>query len=111
MRYCGMEIPLKPNDVIQCRECGYRILYKKRTRRILIKNLLHHVNRQLLLFSMRHAEEETWRASFFQPLEHHKDVDVDVGIGWTNDASTATRHQYSTTCQTENINFPHACLN
>ncbi|PQQ02092.1 DNA-directed RNA polymerases II IV and V subunit 12 [Prunus yedoensis var. nudiflora] len=31
---CGMEIPLKPNDVIQCRECGYRILYKKRTRRI-----------------------------------------------------------------------------
>ncbi|PQQ18236.1 hypothetical protein Pyn_13276 [Prunus yedoensis var. nudiflora] len=28
-----MEIPLKPNDVIQCRECGYRILYKKRTRR------------------------------------------------------------------------------
>ncbi|VVA19649.1 PREDICTED: DNA-directed RNA [Prunus dulcis] len=30
---CGMEIPLKPNDVIQCRECGYRILYKKRTRR------------------------------------------------------------------------------
>ncbi|RVW34209.1 hypothetical protein CK203_116838 [Vitis vinifera] len=24
---------LKPGDVIQCRECGYRILYKKRTRR------------------------------------------------------------------------------
>ncbi|KAH1207157.1 DNA-directed RNA polymerases II, IV and V subunit 12 [Glycine max] len=31
---CGMENTLKPGDVIQCRECGYRILYKKRTRRI-----------------------------------------------------------------------------
>ncbi|RYR28202.1 hypothetical protein Ahy_B01g052317 [Arachis hypogaea] len=28
-----MENTLKPGDVIQCRECGYRILYKKRTRR------------------------------------------------------------------------------
>ncbi|KAJ4828759.1 hypothetical protein Tsubulata_035415, partial [Turnera subulata] len=31
---CGMENTMKPGDVIQCRECGYRILYKKRTRRI-----------------------------------------------------------------------------
>ncbi|KAK8944249.1 hypothetical protein KSP39_PZI008692 [Platanthera zijinensis] len=31
---CGGENTLKPADVIQCRECGYRILYKKRTRRI-----------------------------------------------------------------------------
>ncbi|KAL8264442.1 hypothetical protein R6Q59_022572 [Mikania micrantha] len=31
---CGMENTLKVGDVIQCRECGYRILYKKRTRRI-----------------------------------------------------------------------------
>ncbi|CAL1409752.1 unnamed protein product [Linum trigynum] len=30
---CGTENTLKPGDVIQCRECGYRILYKKRTRR------------------------------------------------------------------------------
>ncbi|KAF3796185.1 DNA-directed RNA polymerases II IV and V subunit 12 [Nymphaea thermarum] len=30
---CGAENTLKPGDVIQCRECGYRILYKKRTRR------------------------------------------------------------------------------
>ncbi|KVI02123.1 RNA polymerase archaeal subunit P/eukaryotic subunit RPC10 [Cynara cardunculus var. scolymus] len=28
------ENTLKVGDVIQCRECGYRILYKKRTRRI-----------------------------------------------------------------------------
>jgi DNA-directed RNA polymerase I, II, and III subunit RPABC4 len=31
---CGAEILLKPGDVIQCRQCGYRILYKKRTRRV-----------------------------------------------------------------------------
>ncbi|CAI5476911.1 unnamed protein product [Closterium sp. Yama58-4] len=31
---CGADNTLKPGDVIQCRECGYRILYKKRTRRI-----------------------------------------------------------------------------
>ncbi|XP_038687382.1 uncharacterized protein LOC119986773 isoform X1 [Tripterygium wilfordii] len=30
---CAMENTLKTGDVIQCRECGYRILYKKRTRR------------------------------------------------------------------------------
>ncbi|CAA7055167.1 unnamed protein product [Microthlaspi erraticum] len=32
--YCGQENTLKSGDVIQCRECGYRILYKKRTRRV-----------------------------------------------------------------------------
>ncbi|KAL6506889.1 DNA-directed RNA polymerases I, II, and III subunit RPABC4 [Orobanche hederae] len=32
---CGHENKLTPGDVIQCRECGYRILYKKRIRRIL----------------------------------------------------------------------------
>ncbi|KAI3872273.1 hypothetical protein MKX03_021395 [Papaver bracteatum] len=32
--YCGIENTLKPGDVIQCRECGYRILYKKRTKRM-----------------------------------------------------------------------------
>ena len=31
---CGSEVPLKPGDVIQCRDCGYRILYKKRTKRV-----------------------------------------------------------------------------
>ncbi|CAN6997568.1 unnamed protein product [Brassica rapa subsp. trilocularis] len=33
---CGQENTLKSGDVIQCRECGYRILYKKRTRRVLV---------------------------------------------------------------------------
>ena len=30
-----LEVLLKPNDVIQCRECGYRILYKIRTKRLI----------------------------------------------------------------------------
>ncbi|KAL6335385.1 hypothetical protein AAG906_029628 [Vitis piasezkii] len=39
---CGQENTLKPGDVIQCRECGYRILYKKRTRRS--KQYLKHLH-------------------------------------------------------------------
>jgi DNA-directed RNA polymerase I, II, and III subunit RPABC4 len=31
---CGHENILKQGDVIRCRECGYRILYKKRTNRV-----------------------------------------------------------------------------
>lgn len=32
--HCGTEVTLKSGDVIQCRDCGYRIMYKKRTRRV-----------------------------------------------------------------------------
>ncbi|KAG5551435.1 hypothetical protein RHGRI_009753 [Rhododendron griersonianum] len=57
---CGQEQTLKPGDVIQCRECGYRILYKKRTRRSKLflptSFCLFHL---VLLFSMKHAEKET----------------------------------------------------
>ncbi|GAV57938.1 DNA_RNApol_7kD domain-containing protein [Cephalotus follicularis] len=45
---CGMENTLKPGDVIQCRECGYRILYKKRTRRS--KGFLFASISQILFF-------------------------------------------------------------
>ena len=31
---CGSEVLLKSGDVIQCRDCGARILYKKRTKRV-----------------------------------------------------------------------------
>ncbi len=31
---CGSDVSLKPGDVVQCRDCGYRILYKKRTKRV-----------------------------------------------------------------------------
>ncbi|GAU40132.1 hypothetical protein TSUD_163010 [Trifolium subterraneum] len=31
---CGVETPLKSRDVVECCECHSRILYKKRTHRI-----------------------------------------------------------------------------
>ncbi|KAM1866256.1 hypothetical protein ACFX13_009128 [Malus domestica] len=71
---CGMEVQLKSNDVIQCRECGYRILYKKRTRRIICYiyslffllclndiAMLYYLPAQL--FSMRHAEKPAQSSS------------------------------------------------
>jgi len=30
---CGADNEIKPKDQIACKECGYRIMYKKRTRR------------------------------------------------------------------------------
>lgn len=31
---CGVDTRLKSGEPIQCKECGYRILYKKRTKRV-----------------------------------------------------------------------------
>lgn len=31
---CGSETKLKSGEPIACKECGYRILYKKRTKRV-----------------------------------------------------------------------------
>ncbi|KAL5708177.1 DNA-directed RNA polymerases I [Ranunculus cassubicifolius] len=45
---CGEENTLKPGDVIKCSECGHPILYKKRTRRSLLKlrlNVVSYVSR------------------------------------------------------------------
>ncbi|KAE9416464.1 hypothetical protein Angca_009879, partial [Angiostrongylus cantonensis] len=30
---CHYENEIRPKDAIRCRECGYRILYKKRSRK------------------------------------------------------------------------------
>ncbi|CAM9952250.1 unnamed protein product, partial [Ectocarpus sp. 8 AP-2014] len=30
---CGSDNLIKAKDPIQCRQCGYRIMYKKRTKR------------------------------------------------------------------------------
>ena len=32
---CGQVTPLKASDPIKCRQCGYRILYKQRTKRMI----------------------------------------------------------------------------
>ncbi|KAI2472679.1 DNA directed RNA polymerase [Annulohypoxylon bovei var. microspora] len=31
---CGTKFPLKRNDPIRCKECGCRVLYKERTKRM-----------------------------------------------------------------------------
>ncbi|XP_037957446.1 DNA-directed RNA polymerases I, II, and III subunit rpabc4-like [Teleopsis dalmanni] len=33
---CGSDVELRPTDPVRCRECGYRVLYKKR-----IKNYIY----------------------------------------------------------------------
>ncbi|XP_078585019.1 DNA-directed RNA polymerases I, II, and III subunit RPABC4-like [Branchiostoma floridae x Branchiostoma japonicum] len=33
---CHYENEIKARDPIRCRECGYRIMYKKRTKRIVV---------------------------------------------------------------------------
>ena len=33
---CHSENEIKPRDAIRCRECGYRIMYKKRTKRLIV---------------------------------------------------------------------------
>lgn len=36
---CGAENEIKARDAIRCRDCGYRIMYKKRTKRSKIRSL------------------------------------------------------------------------
>jgi len=33
---CHSENEIKARDPIRCRECGYRIMYKKRTKRLIV---------------------------------------------------------------------------
>uniref|UniRef100_A0A8W8NQ29 DNA-directed RNA polymerases I, II, and III subunit RPABC4 n=1 Tax=Magallana gigas TaxID=29159 RepID=A0A8W8NQ29_MAGGI len=33
---CHQENEIKARDPIRCRECGYRIMYKKRTKRMIV---------------------------------------------------------------------------
>lgn len=33
---CHKENEIRPKDAIRCRECGYRILYKKRCRKLMV---------------------------------------------------------------------------
>ena len=34
--YFFSENEIRPRDAIRCRECGYRIMYKKRTKRLIV---------------------------------------------------------------------------
>ncbi|KAI9592703.1 hypothetical protein BDF19DRAFT_450676 [Syncephalis fuscata] len=33
--YCGADNELKPREPIRCRECGHRVMYKRRTTRMI----------------------------------------------------------------------------
>lgn len=48
---CGAENEIKPKDAIRCRECGYRIMYKKRTKRSIISSISP---RSMLIHSYSH---------------------------------------------------------
>ena len=48
---CHTENEIKARDPIRCRECGYRIMYKKRTRRS-------------ILFPIKHASIDMQQHSF-----------------------------------------------
>jgi DNA-directed RNA polymerase I, II, and III subunit RPABC4 len=34
---CGVDNVIKPKEPIRCQECGYRIMYKKRTKRSILQ--------------------------------------------------------------------------
>lgn len=62
---CGQENTLKPGDVLHCRECGYLILYKKRTRRsnFLFLVLLSVVNNISVRLDSLQSQYVLWRNS------------------------------------------------
>uniref|UniRef100_A0A1A9W9C2 DNA-directed RNA polymerases I, II, and III subunit RPABC4 n=1 Tax=Glossina brevipalpis TaxID=37001 RepID=A0A1A9W9C2_9MUSC len=41
---CHHENEMRPRDPIRCRECGYRIMYKKRTKRLVVFDALNTDN-------------------------------------------------------------------
>jgi DNA-directed RNA polymerase I, II, and III subunit RPABC4 len=41
MEDCGAKNDIKPREPIRCRECGHRIMYKKRTKRSESKDIHH----------------------------------------------------------------------
>ncbi|KAM0981158.1 hypothetical protein ACFX2A_014519 [Malus domestica] len=68
---CGLEVQLKPNDSMQCRDCGYHILYKKRARRsksLYLFSTYFTKSHPLILFSLRRAEETHTELSAWQQM-------------------------------------------
>ncbi|KAG1892652.1 DNA directed RNA polymerase [Suillus subluteus] len=47
---CGAKNEIKSREPIRCRECGHRIMYKKRTKRSTYLSLLKPETKQLLTF-------------------------------------------------------------
>ncbi|XP_058300553.1 DNA-directed RNA polymerases I, II, and III subunit RPABC4 isoform X1 [Hylobates moloch] len=51
---CHTENEIKSRDPIRCRECGYRIMYKKRTKRCILLTMLSKYEWSFLML------DETW---------------------------------------------------
>ncbi|XP_074056726.1 DNA-directed RNA polymerases I, II, and III subunit RPABC4 isoform X1 [Macrotis lagotis] len=47
---CHTENEIKSRDPIRCRECGYRIMYKKRTKRCILSPLLSKYDKRNVIF-------------------------------------------------------------
>lgn len=41
---CGVKNEIKSREPIRCRECGHRIMYKKRTKRSALSCCLHEIS-------------------------------------------------------------------
>jgi len=60
--HCGVENSIKSKDAVRCKECSYRIFYKKRTKRSTL------LNRFFILVFLRHALFVCHCASLIYPL-------------------------------------------
>lgn len=46
---CAAKNEIKPREPIRCRECGHRIMYKKRTKRSVFSSLVYYVSSSFIL--------------------------------------------------------------
>ncbi|KAK3025509.1 hypothetical protein RJ639_042044 [Escallonia herrerae] len=83
---CGQENTLKTGDVIQCRECGYRILYKKRTRRTIMKEGLAMVAifRELRPLSGNAFPKYPWKLDNPEAYKSKRPTTTDAAISDKN---------------------------
>ncbi|KAI8962971.1 hypothetical protein F5Y11DRAFT_346997 [Daldinia sp. FL1419] len=51
---CGVRFPLRRNDTIRCKECGCRVLYKERTKRLVALPILWFISTLALAQSTQH---------------------------------------------------------
>lgn len=54
---CHRENEIKPRDPIRCRECGYRIMYKKRTKRCILLKVFHRFSHFQLCCKTRYVNK------------------------------------------------------
>lgn len=69
---CHCENEMRPKDAIRCRECGYRIMYKKRTKRCKLRKKIQFCDNDRNKSRLDKIAELWWfikqLADFFVPL-------------------------------------------